>query len=133
MPTVEDGLSRETDATDWGLSPGLYAQICSRFGTVPSVDLFAPDAHHMAEEFVSKTYTPGCINVDAFRADGGKLVEERTAWIFSLNRSVSKALSLVQDKRHGSYADIGGVQREHTIAKFGRPVYGALYDPKVRR
>jgi hypothetical protein len=40
-----DALSREPDASDWGLHPDIYAQACQRFGVVPDVNLFASDTH----------------------------------------------------------------------------------------
>jgi hypothetical protein len=68
-------LSREADASDWGLDRGLYGRICRKFNTVPSVDLFASDTHHMTDEFFSKSCTPGCTDVDAYRVNWAKLMQ----------------------------------------------------------
>jgi hypothetical protein len=64
-----DALSRKLDATDWGLTPKLFAQVCKRFGVVPNIDLFGSDIYHHASVFVSRVFVPGCTAVDAFRQD----------------------------------------------------------------
>jgi hypothetical protein len=92
---VADALSREPDATDWGLSPDIHEKVCRRFGVLPSVDLFGSDTFHTTAEFVSKVYTPGCTAVDAFRLNWANMVQDRTAWVFPPNRAVSQALSLL--------------------------------------
>lgn len=74
-----DALSREPDASDWGLSPELYAQVCKRFEVIPEVDMFGSDVHHLAPEFISRVYTSGCTAVDAFRQDWADLLRGRTA------------------------------------------------------
>jgi hypothetical protein len=99
-----DALSREADPSDWGIEPGLYAMICRNifdiyniiiFDTIPLVDLFASDSHHTRDEFVSKTYSPGCTEVDAYRLDWALLMKGRVAWVFPPVRGVSQALSLL--------------------------------------
>lgn len=91
-----DALSREPDATDWGLTPELFAQVCKRFGVVPIIDLFGSDTHHHASVFVSRVFVPGCTAVDAFRQDWAELVQGGTAWVFPPVRAVSRALSLIE-------------------------------------
>lgn len=91
-----DALSREPDASDWGLAPEIYEQACQRFGVTPGVDLFASDSHHQAPIFVSRVFTIGCKGVDAFRLNWGEIVGEQTAWIFPPLRAVSQALSLLE-------------------------------------
>jgi hypothetical protein len=40
---VEDLLSRQPDASDWGIRPAVFKDICDRFRVKVSVDLFASD------------------------------------------------------------------------------------------
>jgi hypothetical protein len=91
-----DALSREPDATDWGIQPDLFAQICKRFDVKPSVDLFGSDSHHTATGFVSKVYVPGCIAVNAFRQEWDALAQGGVAWVFPPTRAVSQALSQIE-------------------------------------
>lgn len=65
----EDALSREPDASDWGLSPDLVYDIIQQFGVRPAVDLFASAVHHVTERFVSKYFEPGCTAVQALQLD----------------------------------------------------------------
>jgi hypothetical protein len=94
-----DALSREPDASDWGIQAGLYANICKRFGVQPAVDIFASDIHHQAPEFCSRIFVPGCKAIDAFRQDWAELLQSRTAWVFPPNRAVSQSLSLIEQHK----------------------------------
>lgn len=78
----EDAISREPDASDWGLSPLLFGQVCKRFKVQPTCDLFASDAHHHTTTFVSRIYSPGCAAIQAFSQDWGQLVGDGLAWVF---------------------------------------------------
>lgn len=91
-----DALSREPDASDWGLDPELYAQTCRRFGVIPGVDLFASDTYHLASLFAFRVFTKGCAGVDAFQLNWAEFVGEHTAWVFPPLRAVSQALSLIE-------------------------------------
>lgn len=93
---LADALSREPDASDWGLAPLLLSQVCKRFGVRPSWDLFASDVHHTTDLFISKIYTPGCAGAQAFGLDWKQLVGTRIAWVFPPLRAMSSALSLVE-------------------------------------
>jgi hypothetical protein len=89
-----DALSREPDPADWGLDIGLSAKICRKFDVYPAVALFASDSHHMTDEFISKSYTPGCTDVDAFRLNWAELLQGRTAWIFPPVRGLARRLAI---------------------------------------
>lgn len=91
-----DAFSREPDASDWGLHPVLFGQICKRFDCQPSIDIFASDAHHVVGSFISKEFTPGCTGTDAFRLDWGVLAKGGVAWVFPPNNSASVALSMIE-------------------------------------
>jgi hypothetical protein len=94
-----DALSREPDASNWGIQTDLYVNICKRFCVQPAVDIFASDIHHQAPEFCSRIFVPGCIAIDAFRRDWVDLLQGRTAWLFPPNRAVSQSLSMIKKYR----------------------------------
>jgi hypothetical protein len=64
-----DALSREMDASDWGIEKGLLQRLISHFGVRIGIDMYASDAHHVSSKFVSQYYTPGCFAVHAPRQD----------------------------------------------------------------
>lgn len=97
--TEADAISREPDASDWGISPALFAQICKRFRVVPSWDLFASDTHHTSGKFISKLFSPGCAAAQAFTLHWGQLVGSETAWVFPPLRAISAALSALERYR----------------------------------
>ncbi|GAQ87420.1 reverse transcriptase [Klebsormidium nitens] len=79
-----DALSREPDASDWGVSASVFRKLTEHFGVNPSIDLFASATFHVAERFVAKYYTPGCTAVHAMALDWRELVQAgESAWIFS--------------------------------------------------
>lgn len=96
-----DALSQEPDAFDWGIPPGLYANMCKRFGVQPAVDIFASDIHHQAPEFRSRIFVPRCSLNRCFLKRLGRLelLQGRTAWVFLPNRAVSQSLSLIERHR----------------------------------
>jgi hypothetical protein len=67
--TETDALSRQPDPSDWGLAQELFIKVCKSLRVHPTVDLFASDAHHATEQFVSQYFTPGCMAVDALHLD----------------------------------------------------------------
>lgn len=98
--TEADALSREPDATDWGISRELYDSACSLFGCYPSVDMFASNVHHTVDSFVSHFFTPGCLAVNALRLDWSEIVKEgQSIWVFPPVQCVSAALSLIEKYR----------------------------------
>lgn len=102
--TEADELSRRPDASDWGIEPKIFGQICAWFGSTPTVDLFASDAHHVANKFYSQFYTPGCAGVQVLKQDWSKLVSPgELAWIFPPSRSSSQVISLVQRYKIDAY------------------------------
>jgi hypothetical protein len=95
--TEADALSREPDATDWEIAPGLFDAACLHFGCYPAVDLFASDAHHTVERFVSQFFTLGCVAVNALRLDWTEVVKEEEAiWVFPPMQCVSTAISMLE-------------------------------------
>jgi hypothetical protein len=97
--TLEDALSRVPDASDWGLAPSVRKNIFQSFGR-PTVDLFASDLWHVAPEFVSPRYMPGCAAVDALRLDWRGLVPEgRLAWVFPPVRAIPQAIQMIREYR----------------------------------
>jgi hypothetical protein len=91
-----DALSREPDASDWGIHPDLFGKICKRFKVRPEIDLFGSDVHHTAPIFVSRVFTSGCSAIDAFRLDWSTICCNKTAWIFPPLRATSVVLSLIK-------------------------------------
>jgi hypothetical protein len=93
-----DALSKEPDSSDWGIDPQLFSKILSRFRIRITVDLFASNAHHFCENYISQYYTPGCMAVHAFKLDWTEVLEQvggGNAWIFPPGKSASVALSLI--------------------------------------
>ncbi|GAQ85469.1 reverse transcriptase [Klebsormidium nitens] len=95
----QDALSRVPDASDWGLTPKVFADVISLFGR-PDVDLFASDTWHVAGRFVTPRYMPGCLAVDALRTDWRTLVKQgETAWIFPPVRAIPSVLQSLRNFR----------------------------------
>jgi hypothetical protein len=93
-----DALSREPDASDWGIERELLSQLLDHFGVRISIDLFASDANHVNRLFVTQYYTPGCLAVHALKQDWSQLMSiagEGVAWVFPPTRCASQALSSV--------------------------------------
>lgn len=98
--TEADELSRRPDASDWGINPTLFSQICTWFGVSPTIDLFASDANHVVGTYITPFYTPGCAGVHAFKLDWRKLVGSKgLAWIFPPTRASSQVLSMVEKSK----------------------------------
>lgn len=80
---LADAISREPDASDWGLKPELVEAVTRHFGVRLSADLFASAQHHVSDNFVAKMYEPGCAAVQALKLDWRTILEARqTAWVF---------------------------------------------------
>lgn len=95
-----DALSRLPDPSDWGLTASEQQKIFRHFGRRPTVDIFASDAHHVADKFLSLYYTPGCFAVDAIKQDWATiLASSDLIWVFPPHRQVSVALSLLESAR----------------------------------
>jgi hypothetical protein len=95
--TEADALSREPDASDWGISRRVLLDACRALKVEPSVDIFASDAHHTTAKFISQFFTPGCQAVDATRIDWSVAVPKgEVAWIFPPNKYVSTAKSMIE-------------------------------------
>jgi hypothetical protein len=98
--TEADALSREPDASDWGISRKVYESACSSFGCVPSLDLFASHAHHTVDRFVSQFYTPGCLAVDSLRLDWSQLIQNgEVIWVFPPYQCTGTCISLIERYR----------------------------------
>jgi hypothetical protein len=98
--TEADALSRLPDPSDWGLSRQELQRIFDHFGVRPTLDLFASDVHHVADRFVSKFFTPGCVAVDATRLDWRSIAEsQEVIWLFPPVRQVSLALFLLASSK----------------------------------
>jgi hypothetical protein len=95
--TKADALSREPDPSDWALSSPLFAEVIEHFQVEPAVDIFASNANHVVDRFVSQVYVPGCAAIDATRLDWRRLLERsEVAWLFPPTRCVSLAISLLE-------------------------------------
>jgi hypothetical protein len=93
-----DALSRELDASDWGIEKGLLQKLISRFRVRIMIDMYASDAHHVSDNYVLQYYTPGCFAVHAPKQDWSKLLERAgadVAWVFPPVRCAGQALSLI--------------------------------------
>ncbi|GAQ85833.1 putative DNA/RNA polymerases [Klebsormidium nitens] len=66
---AEDLLSRQPDASDWGISQAELSKILRFFQVQISVDLFASDTWHTVANFVSLRYSPGCLAANALLQD----------------------------------------------------------------
>jgi hypothetical protein len=95
-----DALSRAPDPTDWALNATELSNVVRHFRVRPTMDLFASDVHHVADKFVSKFFTPGCMAVDATKQDWKRLSGAHDIlWLFPPSRQVSLALSLLKASR----------------------------------
>jgi hypothetical protein len=93
-----DALSREPDATDWGIDKEILADITRHFQVRITLDLFASDAHHVCERFISLYYTPGSLAVHALKLDWNQFATgdpNEVFWIFPPAGCASLALSLL--------------------------------------
>lgn len=97
MLVVEDLLSRQPDAPDWGICRKEFAKICTEFKVEIEVDLFASDTWHVSPKFVSLLYTPGCTALQALLQDWRLLVGcGQYAWIFPPVRVISEVIQLIE-------------------------------------
>jgi hypothetical protein len=92
-----DALSRLPDPSDWGLSTSQLHQVFGHFMRSPTIDIFASDVHHVADRFVSRFFTPGCLAVDAIKQDWSALLDPSdVVWLFPQHMQVSIALSMLE-------------------------------------
>lgn len=97
---AEDLLSRQPDASDWGISGKLFRQICSEFKVTIEIDLFASHDWHVAPRFVSLFHTPGSEASQALLRDWRLLVPTRAfAWIFPPVRLITEVIQLIERYR----------------------------------
>lgn len=97
---AEDLLSRQPDASDWGISRSLFDSICLEFDVTVKADLFASDAWHVCPRFVSLLYTPGCSGSQALLLDWRHLLDRgEFAWIFPPVRVIPEVVQLVERYR----------------------------------
>lgn len=97
---TEDLLSRQADASDWGIRRGIFEAICSEFRVSIAIDLFASDTWHVAPRFVSHILTPGCVASQALLLDWGQLLKKGDfAWIFLPVRVISEVVQLIERYR----------------------------------
>jgi hypothetical protein len=95
--TEADELSGRPDASDWGINPNLFNQICAWFGVARAIDLFASSSHHVVDKYLSRFYTPGCAGVHALKLDWSQIVSPHdVAWIFPPTKVGSQVVSLIQ-------------------------------------
>jgi hypothetical protein len=95
--SAADELSRQPDASDWGISKPLFNQVCAWFGVTPTLDLFASSANHVTQKFMAQFYTPGCTAVHAFKQDWSRFLGAAdVAWVFPPIRSISQVISLLE-------------------------------------
>jgi hypothetical protein len=73
---AEDPVSKQPDASDWGICPAVFRDIFDHFRVKVAVDLFALDTWHVAPRFVSLLYTPGCEACQALLLDWRLLVDK---------------------------------------------------------
>jgi hypothetical protein len=124
-----DALSREPDASDWGINPKLYDQLCKRFQARLDVDLFGSDSHHTAPVFVSRLYTPGCSAVDAFRSDWRELCHGRLAWISPPIRATSVVLSRLEIFKINAYVVLVASEASNEIIQLKQMVSAHVSAP----
>jgi hypothetical protein len=97
---VEDLLSRQPDASDWGISHQLFQEICSESRVTVSLDLFASDAWHVCPRFIGRLYSPGCTGAQALLLDWRHLVDSGDfSWIFPPVRVISEVVQLIERYR----------------------------------
>jgi hypothetical protein len=94
---TEDLLSRQSDASDWGLRKAVYEAICSEFRVTICLDLFASYTWHVVPRFVTLLYTPGCTATQALQLDWRELIPDgEFAWIFPPVRVISEVVQLIE-------------------------------------
>jgi hypothetical protein len=108
--TEADKLSRRPDASDWGCTQELVNTILHHFGVQVELDVFASDACHVTERFISAFYVPGCTAVQALAQDWRPLLSSpsATVWAFPPTKAISAALSAnraTSDQRHIHHAN----------------------------
>lgn len=95
--TLADAISREPDASDWGLDPAIVKAIIRHFNVRISADLFASATHHVSVNFVSKFYEPGCTAVQALRLDWRTILDvNQSAWVFPPTPLTGAALDRIR-------------------------------------
>jgi hypothetical protein len=99
--TEADELSRRPDASDWGCTQELVNTILHHFGVQVELDVFASDACHVTERFISAFYVPGCTAVQALAQDWQPLLSRpsATVWAFPPTKAISAALSAIEQHR----------------------------------
>jgi hypothetical protein len=97
MLEAEDLLSRQPDASDWGICKKEFETICAKFKVKIEIDLFASDTSHVSPKFVSLLYTPGCSASQALLQDWRLLVRgDQFAWIFPPVRIIPEVIQLFE-------------------------------------
>jgi hypothetical protein len=100
LMALEDELSKLPNSSDWGLVRSEFRRICREFGVQPTVDLFASATWHQLPAFVSDSYTPGALCVNALRSDWAQLVPAGTfAWAFPPVRYINQVIQLTREFR----------------------------------
>lgn len=93
LMALEDELSKIPDSSDWGLIRPKFRRICEEFGVEPRVDLFALATWHQLPAFISDSYTPGALGINALRLDWTEIVPAGTfAWAFPPVRLIPQAI-----------------------------------------
>lgn len=143
--TRADELSKEPDASDWGLSPQLVSDICAKFGVSPVIDLFASAVHHVSDKFISKYFEPGCTGVQAMALDWRLLCQpSETAWVFPPPNLVNQALArlsylridavfvLRYQEASNEWVTLRSIQQALVSAPFMIPRSGRSCHPSLR-
>jgi hypothetical protein len=100
MLKAEDLLSRQPDASDWGICQPVFKDICKEFGVSVKIDLFASDSWHVCPRFVSLLYTPGCLTCQALLLDWRRVITEgEIAWIFPPVRLIPEVVQMIERYR----------------------------------
>jgi hypothetical protein len=100
LMALKDELSKIPDSSDWGLIKPEFRRICKEFGVKPTIDLFASSTWHQAPAFITGSYAPGALGVNALRIDWSELVPEGTfAWAFPPVRHIQQVLQLTREYR----------------------------------
>ncbi|GAQ90096.1 hypothetical protein KFL_005990025 [Klebsormidium nitens] len=126
-----DALSREPDASDWGISPSVFQKVTEYFKVKSTIDLFASDVFHVTRRFVSKYFTPGCTRVHALAQDWRELIPEgECAWIFPPVGITTQVLQRVADFQINALICVSaprGSLAENQIREFGSAKVEGIY------